>query len=110
MDFYWFNLFGSMKIVFLMESCKSWDKMWRYNSLSIWENVSLKGYDQEMPILKLIGASSVKGIEHSPLTDSLAAPKKNAQLEIAGFDDQIKSSVLKRLQMWCKFSLKTLAF
>ena len=49
----------------------------------------------ETPILKLIGTSSVKGIEHSSLTDSLAAPKKNAQLEISDFDDQIKSSVQK---------------
>ena len=49
----------------------------------------------ETPILKLIGTSSVKGIEHSWLTDSLAAPKKNAQLEVSDFDDQIKSSVQK---------------
>ncbi|WP_180996435.1 SU10 major capsid protein [Campylobacter concisus] len=34
-------------------------------------------------------------MEHSSLTDSLAAPKKNAQLEISDFDDQIKSSVQK---------------
>ena len=46
-------------------------------------------------MLSLIGTSSVKGIEHSSLTDSLAAPKKNAQLEISDFDDQIKSSVQK---------------
>ena len=52
-------------------------------------------YADETPILKLIGTSSVKGIEHSSLIDSLAAPKKNAQLEITDFDDQIKSSVQK---------------
>ena len=46
-------------------------------------------------MLNLIGTSSGKGIEHSWLTDSLAAPKKNAQLEISDFDDQIKSSVQK---------------
>ena len=61
---------------------------------SVYENIILIGAD-ETTILKLIGTSSVKGIEHSSLTDSLAAPKKNAQLEISDFDDQIKSSVQK---------------
>ena len=61
---------------------------------SVYENIILIGAD-ETPILKLIGTSSVKGIEHSSLTDSLAAPKKNAQLEISDFNDQIKSSVQK---------------
>ena len=61
---------------------------------SVYENIILIGAD-ETPILKLIGTSSVKGIEHSWLTDSLAAPKKNAQLEISDFDDQINSSVQK---------------
>ena len=61
---------------------------------SVYENIILIGAD-ETPILKLIGTSSVKGIEHSSPTDSLAAPKKNAQLEISDFDDQIKSSVQK---------------
>ncbi len=61
---------------------------------SVYENIILIGAD-DTPILKLIGTSSVKGIEHSWLTDSLAAPKKNAQLEISDFDDQIKSSVQK---------------
>ena len=61
---------------------------------SVYENIILIGAD-ETPILKLVGTSSVKGIEHSWLTDSLAAPKKNAQLEISDFDDQIKSSVQK---------------
>ena len=61
---------------------------------SVYENIILIGAD-ETPILKLIGTSSVKGIEHSWLTDSLATPKKNAQLEISDFDDQIKSSVQK---------------
>ena len=61
---------------------------------SVYENIILIGAD-ETPILKLIGTSSVKGIEHSSLTVSLAAPKKNAQLEISDFDDQIKSSVQK---------------
>ena len=61
---------------------------------SVYDNIILIGAD-ETPILKLIGTSSVKGIEHSWLTDSLAAPKKNAQLEIFDFDDQIKSSVQK---------------
>jgi len=61
---------------------------------SVYENIILIGAN-ETPILKLIGTSSVKGIEHSSLADSLAAPKKNAQLEISDFDDQIKSSVQK---------------
>ena len=61
---------------------------------SVYENIILIGAD-ETPMLSLIGTSSVKGIEHSWLTDSLAAPKKNAQLEISDFDDQIKSSVQK---------------
>ena len=61
---------------------------------SVYENIILIGAD-ETPILKLIGTSSGKGIEHSWLTDSLATPKKNAQLEISDFDDQIKSSVQK---------------
>ena len=61
---------------------------------SVYDKIILIGAD-ETPILKLIGTSSVKGIEHSSLTDSLAAPKKNAQLEISDFDDQIKSSVQK---------------
>ena len=61
---------------------------------SVYENIILIGAD-ETPILKLIRTSRVKGIEHSWLTDSLAAPKKNAQLEISDFDDQIKSSVQK---------------
>ena len=42
---------------------------------SVYENIILIGAD-ETPILKLIGTSSVKDIEHSSLTDSLAAPKK----------------------------------
>ncbi|WP_149723693.1 DUF5309 family protein [Campylobacter concisus] len=61
---------------------------------SVYEKIILIGAD-ETPMLSLIGTSSVKGIEHSSLTDSLAAPKKNAQLEISDFDDQIKSSVQK---------------
>ena len=61
---------------------------------SVYDKIILIGAD-ETPMLSLIGTSSVKGIEHSWLTDSLAAPKKNAQLEISDFDDQIKSSVQK---------------
>ena len=61
---------------------------------SVYDKIILIGAD-ETPMLNLIGTSSVKGIEHSWLTDSLAAPKKNAQLEISDFDDQIKSSVQK---------------
>ena len=61
---------------------------------SVYDKIILIGAD-ETPMLSLIGTSSVKGIEHSSLTDSLAAPKKNAQLEISDFDDQIKSSVQK---------------
>ena len=61
---------------------------------SVYENIILIGAD-ETPILKLIGTSSVKGIEHSWLTDSLAAPKKNAQLEISDFNDPNKSTIQK---------------
>ena len=61
---------------------------------SVYDKIILIGAD-EAPMLSLIGTSSVKGIEHSSLTDSLAAPKKNAQLEISDFDDQIKSSAQK---------------
>lgn len=61
---------------------------------SVYDKIILIGAD-EAPMLSLIGTSSVKGIEHSSLTDSLAAPKKNAQLKISDFDDQIKSSAQK---------------
>ncbi len=75
---------------------------------SVYENIILIGAD-ETPILKLIGTSSVKGIEHSSLTDSLAAPKKNAQLEILTLTIR-SNQACKRLQMRCKFSLQTLVF
>ena len=75
---------------------------------SVYENIILIGAD-ETPILKLIGTSSVKGIEHSWLTDSLAAPKKNAQLEISDFDDQIKSSVKKTSNVSVSRSMQAVA-
>ena len=61
---------------------------------SVYDKIILIG-PHETPILSLIGTSEVKGIEHSWLTDSLAAPKKNAQLEISDFDDTRKSTVQK---------------
>lgn len=61
---------------------------------SIYEKILLIGAD-ETPILSLIGTSMVKGIEHSWLTDTLAAPKKNAQLEISDFEDTRKSTLQK---------------
>ena len=75
---------------------------------SVYENIILIGAD-ETPILKLIGTSSVKGIEHSSPTDSLAAPKKNAQLEILTLTIR-PNQACKRLQTQCKFLLQTLAF
>lgn len=61
---------------------------------SVYDKILLIGAD-ETPILSLIGTSSVKGIEHSWLTDTLAAPKKNAQLEISDFEDNRKSTIQK---------------
>ena len=61
---------------------------------SVYDKIILIGAD-ETPILSMIGTSEVKGIEHSWLTDTLAAPKKNAQLEISDFDDTRKSTVQK---------------
>ena len=75
---------------------------------SVYENIILIGAD-ETPMLSLIGTSSVKGIEHSSLTDSLAAPKKNAQLEISDFDDQIKSSVQKTSNVSVSRSMQAVA-
>lgn len=61
---------------------------------SVYNKIIQIGAD-ETPILSLIGTSSVKGIEHSWLTDTLAEPKKNAQLEISDFDDPRKSTIQK---------------
>nr|WP_314566604.1 DUF5309 family protein [uncultured Campylobacter sp.] len=61
---------------------------------SVYDKIILIGAD-ETPILSMIGTSEVKGIEHSWLTDTLAAPKKNAQLEISDFNDTRKSTVQK---------------
>ena len=58
---------------------------------SVYENIILIGAD-ETPILKLIGTSSVKGIEHSSLTDSLAClkEKRTARDFWLWWSDQIK--------------------
>lgn len=61
---------------------------------SVYDKIILIGPD-ETPILSLIDTSDVKGIEHSWLTDTLAAPGKNAQLEISDFNDTRKSTVQK---------------
>ncbi|ASM38499.1 MAG: DUF5309 family protein [Campylobacter sputorum] len=62
---------------------------------SVYDKIILIGPD-ETPIMSLIGTSSVKNIEHSWIIDTLAEPKKNAQLEISGFENASKSTKQKR--------------
>lgn len=61
---------------------------------SVYDKVIIVGAD-ETPLLSMIETSKVTGIEHSWLTDSLAKPKKNAQLEISDFEDSRKSTIQK---------------
>lgn len=58
---------------------------------SVYDKIILIGAD-ETPILTKIGTSRVKGIKHSWITDKLAEPKKNAQLEISDFTGADKST------------------
>lgn len=51
---------------------------------SVLDAVILLGAD-ETPILKKVGRSVVKNYKHGWITDKLASPKKNAQLELSGF-------------------------
>ena len=61
---------------------------------SVYDKIILVGAD-DTPILSMIGTSPVMNTEHSWLTDTIAPPKKNAQLEISDFDDVRKSTVQK---------------
>lgn len=61
---------------------------------SVYDSIILIGAD-DTPVLSLIGTSTVTNTEHSWLTDNIAAPKKNAQLEISDFADDRKSTIQK---------------
>ena len=61
---------------------------------SVYDKIILIGAD-ETPILSMIGTSEVKGIEHSWLTDTQGAPKKNPNLGISTFADTEKRTVKK---------------
>lgn len=61
---------------------------------SVYDSIILIGAD-DTPVLSLIGTSNVTNTEHSWLTDNIAAPKKNAQLEISDFADDRKSTIQK---------------
>ncbi|MBE3610489.1 SU10 major capsid protein [Campylobacter californiensis] len=58
---------------------------------SVYDKILLIGSD-ETPILSLMGKSKVSSTKHSWITDTLAEPKKNAQLEISDFVGDDKSS------------------
>lgn len=58
---------------------------------SVYDKILLIGAD-ETPMLSLIGTSSVSSTKHSWITDTLATPKKNAQLEISDFVGDKKST------------------
>lgn len=58
---------------------------------SVLDQVILLGAD-ETPILKKVGRSSVKNYKHGWITDKLATPRKNAQLELSGFVGDQKST------------------
>lgn len=62
---------------------------------SVYDKIIMIGSD-ETPILTKLGKSKVNNIEHSWIIDSLAEPKKNAQLEISDFDGNAKSTKQKR--------------
>lgn len=61
---------------------------------SVYDSIILIGAD-DTPILSMIGTSPVTNTEHSWLTDTIAPPKKNAQLEISDFSDDRKSTIQK---------------
>lgn len=60
----------------------------------VYDKIILIGAD-ETPLLSLIGTTSIHGISDSWITDKLADPKKNAQLEISSFSDTRKSTKQK---------------
>lgn len=62
---------------------------------SIYETIKIIGAD-ETPLLSKIGTSSVKNpLQHSWLTDTLGAPKKNANAEITGLEEDTQNTVQK---------------
>lgn len=61
---------------------------------SVYDSIVVVG-SGETPILSAIGTSPVKSIEHSWITDKLADPKYNAQLEISDFSGTGKSTKQK---------------
>ena len=58
---------------------------------SVYDKIILIGAD-DTPLLSAIGTSKVQNISHSWLTDRIASPKKNAQLEISDFAGEGKST------------------
>ena len=62
---------------------------------SVYDKIIMLGWD-ETPILTKIGTSSVKGIEHSWLIDSIGDPTRTPQLEISDFAGAGKSTLQKR--------------
>ncbi|MCD8212853.1 MAG: DUF5309 domain-containing protein [Campylobacter sp.] len=58
---------------------------------SVYDSIILIGAE-ETPMLSLIGTSTVKGVKHSWITDTIRPPKKNAQLEISDFVGDEKST------------------
>lgn len=53
---------------------------------SVYDRLLLVGAD-ETPLMTLIGSSSISAPTHSWITDAIAAPKHNAQLEISDYGD-----------------------
>ena len=62
---------------------------------SVYDKIILIGAE-ETPLMKMIGTSPVRAIEHSWIIDSISEPKKNAQLEISDFVGTGKSTKQKR--------------
>lgn len=61
---------------------------------SVYDKIILLGA-HETPLLSMIGTTNITGISDSWITDTLAQPKKNAHLEISGFDETPKSTKQK---------------
>lgn len=61
---------------------------------SVYDKIILIGAD-DTPILSKIGKSKVTNITHSWITDRIAKPKFNAQIEISGFTGADKSTKQK---------------
>lgn len=62
---------------------------------SIYDKIIMVGAD-DTPILSKLGTSKVSSVEHAWIIDSLAEPKKNAQLEVSDFSGESKSTKQKR--------------